>query len=184
MMFKQLSTKASQFCLHTQGAAAIEMAFIFPVMVGLYFGMVDATNALSANRKVTLAASTIADLVTQAPGQISNADLNGFYKAVEPIVMDQFPTSEVGIEVFDYRKEDGNITNEWNHSNGKSCGSAPGASEVAGLDRLMTDGNDIIIARVCAKLKPVTGQIAGFGEITLSEQFALRPRQSLTIDKK
>jgi Flp pilus assembly protein TadG len=183
-MFRQLSRKASQFCRHTEGAAAIEMAFIFPVMVGLYFGMVDVTNALSANRKVTIAASTIADLVTQAPGQISKADLNGFYKAVEPIVMDQFPAGDVGIEVLDYRKQtNGSITKQWDDNNGKTCGAAPTASEIAGFDKLMTDGNDIIIARVCVTIKPVTGEIAGYGSITLSEQFALRPRQSLTINK-
>ena len=50
-------------------------------MLVLYFGLVDVTNLLSANRRVTLTSSTIADLVTQASGNVSSADLDGFFNA-------------------------------------------------------------------------------------------------------
>lgn len=49
-----------------RGVAAIEFAVIAPVMILMLFGSMEITNAVCVSRKVTLASSTIADLVTQA----------------------------------------------------------------------------------------------------------------------
>lgn len=175
--------KLRQFARREEGMAAIEMALIFPVMVVLYFGLVDVTNLLSANRRVTIAASTIADLVTQEPGTTNKSNLAAFNKAVQPI-LDPFPASQVGIQVFDYRMVSGAIKRQWNSVSGPSCGSAPSASQITSFNKLMTDGNDIIITRVCLTMKPITGSI--FLKLketyTLTEEFALRPRQSLALD--
>ena len=53
------------FLRETKGIAAIEVAFIMPVMFLLYFGLFDLTSLISVNRKVTYAASVVADLVAQ-----------------------------------------------------------------------------------------------------------------------
>jgi Flp pilus assembly protein TadG len=168
------------FLRHSEGMAAIEMAFIFPVMLVLYFGMVDVTNLISANRRVTIGASTIADLVTQEPGSTNKANLAGFNKAIQPI-MDPFPSSTVGIQVFDYRLENGAVKRKWHNESGPTCGSAPTQNETANFGKLMTDGNDLVITRVCIKMKPIIGSILKLNEYNLNEQFALRPRQSLTL---
>lgn len=161
------------------GIAAIEMALIFPVMLVLYFGLVDATDVLSAKRRVTLAASNIGDLVTQAPGNISTADLNGFYQAVQPI-MDPFPAADVGVEVFTFMKDGAGAKLAWKHNNGRGCGGDP---DKASFPPLMTDGNDVIVARVCITRELLVGQLAGQTSFTLEDEIALRPRQSSVILK-
>ena len=47
------------------GLAAVEFALILPVMLTLYFGGVEVTNMLVANRRVTSVAYTAADLAAQ-----------------------------------------------------------------------------------------------------------------------
>ena len=67
-IFTTFTRRLRRYADDIRGVASIEMAFIFPAMVLVYFGLVDATNVLSANRRVTPTASTLANLVTQAPG--------------------------------------------------------------------------------------------------------------------
>lgn len=49
-----------------RGVAAIEFAFVVPVLVTLYFGMVEMTRAADVSRKLTLFARTLADLAGRA----------------------------------------------------------------------------------------------------------------------
>ncbi len=48
-----------------KGVAAVEFALIAPVMVLMLFGAVEVSQAVTIDRKVTQAASTVADLVAQ-----------------------------------------------------------------------------------------------------------------------
>jgi len=166
-----------RFARAESGVAAIEMAFIFPVMLMLYFGLVDITNLLSANRRVTLAASTLGDLVTQSAETITKADLTGIYEAVAPI-MDPFPSGEVKIQIFGYKKDGSSAVLSWSNSKNGGCGAAPSTS---GLATLMADGNDLVISRVCVDYPPITGMVFGTDDITLQDAVILRPRQSTSL---
>jgi Flp pilus assembly protein TadG len=164
-----------RFAAAEGGVAAIEFAFIFPVMLLLYFGLVDLTNLLSANRRVTLAASTVGDLVTQSAETITKADLTGIYKAISPI-MDPFPSTDVKIQIFGYTKNASNsVVLSWSNSQNGSCDAAPSTS---GLSTLMTDGNDLVISRVCVSYPPITGKVIGSDPVKLQDEVILRPRQS------
>ena len=106
---------ARRFARNTRGVAAIEMAFIFPFMVVLLIGLVDVTNLISANRRVTLAASTIGDLVTQvSSGTITPANIDGFFNAVQPII-EPFDSNDVKVEVFGYRRNGGAVDLLWQY---------------------------------------------------------------------
>jgi Flp pilus assembly protein TadG len=166
-----------RFARAEQGMAAIEMAFIFPIMLLLYFGLVDVTNLLSANRRVTIAASTLGDLVTQSAETIKKADLTGIYAAVAPI-MDPFPSTDVKIQIFAFKKSGSSAVLSWSNSKNGSCGSTPSAT---GLADLMTDGNDLVISRVCVDYPPITGMVIGTSDIRLQDEVILRPRQSATL---
>ena len=179
---RRSSTNAIMRCLGCfaraeGGVAAIEMAFIFPVMLLLYFGLVDVTNLLSANRRVTLAASTLGDLVTQKAETIKKAELTGIYAAVAPII-DPLPSTSVKIEIYGYKKNGSSAVLSWSNSKNGSCGSAPSTS---GLSTLMSDGNDLVISRVCVDYTPITGMVIGSAPIRLTDEVILRPRQSPTL---
>ena len=53
--------RSKSFLSNIKGVAGIEAAFIFPVMLMIYFGLLDLTSVLSANRRVTQMASTLAE---------------------------------------------------------------------------------------------------------------------------
>jgi Flp pilus assembly protein TadG len=49
-----------------EGASAIEFAILAPMMIGLYFGLVEITDGIAADRKVTLTAGALANLTSQS----------------------------------------------------------------------------------------------------------------------
>jgi Flp pilus assembly protein TadG len=178
---RSVHKRACRFRDDVRGVAAIEMAFIFPVMLVIYFGLVDVTNLLSANRRVTLTSSTIADLVTQASGTVTNADLEGFFNAASPI-MDPFSADQMGLELFAYELDgDNNAQLMWEKRNGgTSCGASPSATTE--MVSLMQAGTGLILARVCYTWEPIAGKVIGSDPVTVEDQMVLRPRQSSTIE--
>jgi Flp pilus assembly protein TadG len=69
-----------------RGVAAIEFAFIAPILLVLFFGTVELTGAISIKRRVTTMARTVSDLTSQA-AVVTGADLTNFFAASSGIMM-------------------------------------------------------------------------------------------------
>lgn len=174
--------QARRFKDDKSGVAAVELAFIFPVMLVLYFGLVDVTNLLSANRRVTLTSSTIADLVTQSSGTVTESDLQGFFNAAAPI-MDPLDTTSMGLELFSYELDNSDnpqLLWEKRNAGGTSCGATPTAS--AEMVTLMQAGTGLVLARTCYTWTPLSGYVLGSLPVTVEDEMVLRPRQSSSIE--
>jgi Flp pilus assembly protein TadG len=172
--------------LQDEGAAAIEFAFIMPFMLLLYFGLVDVTGLISMNRRVVSAAATMADLVGQQKTTILGGTITDQYNAAY-VIMQPVQSANVRVEIFDFRTNGaGAIVQMWKTGNnlGPSCGAAP---VTTGMANLMTAGNDVIVARVCATYNSTVASfmgtsIMGAASFNLSQSISVRPRSSLTLD--
>jgi Flp pilus assembly protein TadG len=67
------------------GLAAVEFAMVFPIMVALYFGVVEYSSAISVDRKATQVARTLSDLTSQSQ-TVADADLQSFGQAAKAIM--------------------------------------------------------------------------------------------------
>ncbi|MGY3611556.1 TadE/TadG family type IV pilus assembly protein, partial [Bradyrhizobium sp. Lot11] len=63
--FTRLVLTARRLARERKGAGAIEFAILFPVLIMLYIGAFEITIGLSVSKRVTRAAGSIADIVTQ-----------------------------------------------------------------------------------------------------------------------
>ena len=174
-----------RYIANSRGIAAIEMAFIMPFLLFLYFGLVDLTSMISINRKLTYSASVVADLVTQNNATVTVTNIADYVNAAE-LIMKPTPIGSVRVEVFTFRKVGAAINKIWvyNSTGGTACGASDPAT--TGMDTLMTDNNDLIVTVVCMNYSPYVASflgkaILGATSFTLSEQIALRPRQSTTL---
>jgi Flp pilus assembly protein TadG len=89
-LLSRLSQKLSAFRRDRRAASIVEFAMVLPLMVTMYIGVVEVTNGVAAQRKVTLAARTVADLVTQFKA-IKNADMDGILSAAPAIMFPSDP---------------------------------------------------------------------------------------------
>jgi Flp pilus assembly protein TadG len=173
------------FLKNDAGMAAIEMAFIMPFLLLVYFGLVDVTGLISFNRKVTAAAGATADLVAQQRTSILKSTIVDDYNATA-MIMSPTPIADVRIEVYAFRNVSGSINKIWstNNGSGPACGSQPSTSAMLPL---MAAGNDVIVARACMNFVPYVATFAGtnlVGATTflISQSISVRPRSSLQLN--
>lgn len=179
-----MRNKFKTFLRENKGIAAIEVAFILPVMLILYFGLFDITTLVSVNRRVTYSASVIADLVAQNRTSLLKSDIQNYFGASD-MVMAPIPSAQVRVEVFGYRIAGSTISQVWKSDNakGSSCGAAPSTTAMAPL---MVAGNDLVVARVCTTVSLYASTFLGRSIVNAStfaigESITQRPRSTLKL---
>ncbi len=90
-MPSQLKILSARFRDCANGLAATEFAMLLPVMVILFFGLVEASTAMTVNRKVAISANTLADLAAQSE-QLYLSDIDDLFEGVMSIVEPNDPT--------------------------------------------------------------------------------------------
>lgn len=64
----------------SEGVAAIEFAFIVPIMSMMFMGAVELSQAITVDRRVTQVANSVADLVARAESSISQTEIGDIMK--------------------------------------------------------------------------------------------------------
>jgi Flp pilus assembly protein TadG len=168
-----------------KGVVAIEMAFIGPFMLLLYFGLLDLTYFMTENRKTIAVAGSVADLVGQHRRAIYQSDLTDYLK-IGKMIMKPHSDDNLRIQVTAYRKSGSTLNVVWSKNNGKGLActnTVPGADIMA----LMELNNDVVVTQTCTKIKLYSGKLLTFYKPDKSdfdvENFAMiRPRVALTLE--
>jgi Flp pilus assembly protein TadG len=173
-----------KFFAADSGIAAIEIALILPFMLFMFFGLVDITDMVSYNRRITSVASAVADLTGQNRTNVLKTDVEDYFKAAT-LIMSPKSDSTVRVTVSGYRKSGTTISKEWVIDNGKGIACvAPSTTTMADL---MAAGNDIIVSQACMQYTPMVSEllgksILGASLFTIQQNITLRPRSSLKLD--
>jgi Flp pilus assembly protein TadG len=77
------------------GLAAVEFAMLLPLMITLFFGVVETSLALLCRADVSIMASTAADLISQAD-TIASSDISNVYSAAGTILYPYYDPSTSG----------------------------------------------------------------------------------------
>jgi Flp pilus assembly protein TadG len=165
------------------GVAAIEFALIAPVLVTLLLGTIELCNALSCRQKVTMLASTGADLVAQATS-MSASDMTNVFSAVNAIIY-PFPATKAKIVISSIVSDgNGGGTVDWSDAQNTSA-LTPGnaASLPAGLmpkTQCAAGACSVIYAKVTYDYTSPFGKFF-VGTVPLTESFYAKPRRSATV---
>jgi Flp pilus assembly protein TadG len=159
------------------GTAVVEFAFLLPIMLMLFIGVVEVTNVLRLDRKVVAAAQATADLVTQRR-EVSDAQLNDILRAAE-LILEPFPASalSIGIAGVQFDAEDGDPEVDWTKSwNG---GSVPDATTLA--EGLGGPGEGVVVVQVTYSYTPMFFDFV-MSAADVEETAVLRPRRSSVVE--
>lgn len=166
-----LLIKLRRFIVQTKGAVAIEFAMIFPIMITIYFGVVELSHGLAASRKVTMLTSTVGDLVAQFE-TIGPTTLTGLYDAADEIMrpFGTNGTNQLKINVYSVTTV---AANNWSYSpSGECLGGAPTVPA-----NLLASGGSVIVAHVCYIHNSILHRFFT-SDPTFTDTFYLRPRQA------
>jgi len=165
------------------GLAAIEFALIAPVMVTVLLGTVELCNALECHQKVTMLASTGADLVAQSTS-VSAADMQNVFAAVNAIVY-PFASANAKIVISSIVSDgSGNGTVAWSLAQNTTALTTNQAVTVpTGLmsaSDCAKNACSVILAQVTYDYTSPVGSFIT-GTVPMSDTFYAHPRRSATV---
>lgn len=169
--------KPPQFGADQSGIAATEFALLLPIMLVLFVGVSEVGQAISINRKVTITARTVTDLVTQYTA-LSSTDMTSLLGASAQ-VMAPFPSSNLVVTVSEVTTDaSSNATVTWSSS---FNGTAYTTGQKVTLPTGLTQPNITLIwGQVKYAYKPVFGD-GIIGTTSLSDQIYINPRLCIQI---
>lgn len=80
-----LRRQVARILRRREGIAATEFALLAPILMVMWLGMVEVTQAVSVDRKVTLVTRTLADLTTQV-AVVNDTDLETIFSAAVSVL--------------------------------------------------------------------------------------------------
>jgi len=162
-----------------RGVSAVEFAMLLPLMLTLYLGAVEVSQGIGADRKVTLTARTICDLVSQV-SSINNSDMTNALNA-SSAVMAPFPVGNLKVTVTSVKIDASGIaTVDWSDT---LNGTARAKGSVVTLPAALNVANTSLIwSEVQYNYKPVMGYVIS-GTLTLKDQIYMRPRLSDSVTR-
>jgi len=162
-----------------RGVSAVEFAMLLPLMLTLYLGTVEISQGIGADRKVTLTARTVADLVAQV-SSINDTDMTNALNAAAA-VMAPYPMTNVKVVVSSVTIDsNGTATVAWSDAMNGS-GRAKG-STVTLPTALAVPNTSVIWGEVEYSYKPTIGYVMS-GTLTLKDQIYMRPRLSDSVQR-
>jgi Flp pilus assembly protein TadG len=171
---RNLLDRISRLAADERGVSAVEFAMLLPLMLTLYLGTVEISQGISADRKVTLTARSIADLVSQTTS-INNAEMTNSLNAATA-VMTPYPISNLELTVTSVTIDnEGNATVAWSDSlNGTA---RTKGSPVTVPTALNIPNSSLIWSEVKYSYTPTIGYLIS-GTLALKDQIYMRPRLS------
>lgn len=191
---QRLRACAGSFTTSRSGVAAVEFAFIAPVLLSLYFVSMEVSQAIEVNKKVGRVGSMVADLITQQQAT-TKSEVNAILKIGEAILQPYNRSKgKIVITAIQITDEDSpKVKVAWSRQlvNG-STSPALAAGTTTTVPAKLKIRNTFLV-RVESELsyapvitwaadkKQVLGLAAAFDGISMQERYYLRPRMSPTV---
>jgi Flp pilus assembly protein TadG len=165
-----------RFQKHESGAVLVEFAIVLPILIVLFLGLAEFTEAFSVNRKLAGTAGAVADLVAQEPS-VDEAYLADVSSLSQELMKphDTGPLQLVIVSVV--ADSNNNTTVDWSYPSGAY---AAGGAYVLPDNTLTTPNSSLIIAEASYDFTPTIGHFLGTFEMTEAAYFRPRLAQKVT----
>ncbi len=170
-----------------RGISAVEFALLTPLMLTMYFGSIEVTDAISADRQVTLVASTVADITSEFTS-VASADISNIM-AASCAVLAPFSISKATITLTSVKLVKSVATVDWSYrvtdncttvTTGRTVGSSVTSSIPTALLNTTTTPTFVIWGETTYAYKPVIGYVVT-GTLSMASQIFMRPRLSTCV---
>lgn len=174
-----LFARLGDFLRDKSGQALVEAALVFPMLISVFLGVSEFSQAFTVKRRLEAAANTAADLVARTQS-VATADLTGI-KAMIDEMLKPYPTTTLGLTISSVVADQDNATRvAWSYAQG-SGGAArtPGASVSLPPD-LTEPNSSIVFAEVNYTFRSTLTYMI-VGDLFFTAEAYLQPRASAQV---
>ncbi len=177
--FAELRSFAQKLLSRNEGTSSVEFALLLPVMISIYFGAVEISNALIADRKLNKTGSAVADLVAQAVVVDDNL-MDDIFDA-STTIMEPFGSATLTVVVASVVADENNVTRiDWSDAyNGTAYAEGSPYTLPPGLT---SAGTSVIVAEARYTYTSPIGEYLT-GGLTFSNRYFLRPRRTSAVGR-
>lgn len=185
---RKLAARIRRLCTDTGGVAAVEFAFIAPILLILYLVTMEASQGIETSKKVSRVSSTVADLIAQqsAVDSVSlQAILDIADTTMRPYNRSGVTTAITAIQMSNDATPRATVA--WAYGSGTEkkgdTASVPSSLNTPGafLIRVTSSLTYVPFIAWTADHQKATGMAAAFSNIPMGQTYYVRPRMSLTI---
>ena len=162
----------ARFAGHETGIAAVEFSLILPILVVLWIGGVEVTQALSVDRRLNNLASSIGDLVARSK-VVTYENVDDIFE-IAPGALYPYGTADLSMRITAVSMdEDGDASVDWT----RSSGTPPTQLALNTIipETLRVPDTQIIMSEVYNTYTPAVGYVIT-GELDLQDRMFFVPR--------
>jgi Flp pilus assembly protein TadG len=172
MRFRRLSRLAGD----EQGVSAVEFALLAPVLIFIYFGLVEFCQGFMAEKRMTHVSSMVADLVSQEEA-VSTSNIDDIFE-IGALIMKPFPDAPLQQRVSSVTLTSGVALVDWSRGVG-GMSARDEESTVTLPPDLLEEGQSVIMAEAAYDYRSPIGKLLP-GVTKFTSVYYLRPR---TVEK-
>jgi Flp pilus assembly protein TadG len=160
-----------------RGVSSVEFAMLLPLMLTLYLGAVEISQAVGIDRKVTITSRTVADLASQV-SSISSSDMSNILGASSAVIS-PYDASKLKVTVSEVSIDNnGSAKVVWSCTLGGTARTV--GSSVTLPAALNVANTSLIWGEAAYSYKPAIGYVVT-GTLNLSDQIYMSPRLSNSV---
>jgi Flp pilus assembly protein TadG len=172
--FRLCRQRLADFRRDRSGIAATEFVVIVPLMLVLFFGTVEFSQGIAVDRKVTIIARTLSDLVSQN-AQITDAQFTTFFQA-GVLIVNPYTSTPLKQTISELYIDPNSHAAKVQWSKGDA---ARGVGSVVTIPTaLAVDNTYLIFSETSYRYTPTIGYVMAPTGVNLTDVAYSRPRQS------
>ena len=164
-----------------RGNAAIEFAIIVPLMLTMFFGMIEFTSAVAVDRKISMLTQALSDLASRYT-TVNDTDIANFFTIGSAMLTpySATPLKTTITEIY-IDPSTGIARAQWSKGDAPRT---PGTTAPVPANLIARDSSTnaiipnqyLIFTETNYLYKPAVGYVMGIGGVTLSDKMYMRPR--------
>jgi Flp pilus assembly protein TadG len=174
----RLKCPLERFARDVRALSAVEFALILPLMVTLFLGGTELSQAIAVKRKAVLVNRTVADLVAQ-DSTITTAEMNAIFGASAQVVA-PYSSANLKIVVSQVQVDSNGVAKIYQWSRAYQTTARAVDSTVTLPTGLNIPNTYLIMAETSYTYTPPIGYTIT-GQISLTDTMYLRPRLTTTV---
>jgi Flp pilus assembly protein TadG len=169
------------FARDRSGQALIEAALIFPILVGLFLGITEFSEAFTVNRRIEAAANVSADLVARTQS-VTTADLVGIKSMIDEMIK-PYATAKLGLIITSVTTDPGNTPSVlWSFASGADASPHAVGSSMTLPAGVTEPSSSIVVSEVQYEFQSTLARLI-VGNIQMRARAYFRPRVSPNVSK-